>query len=529
MDISLELLLELLQSVEWLEASCPSVSVPFEKALISDVALLPTGSAKLEKNILWCGFLSNILTMDNSLREGRSFLALGTDSEFDAISRKKDCNCIFLPQRIGLPPVFNEAAAIIKRLNVWEYQMDLAIARRDSIQKLVDISESIMKNPIVIWNNSFEIQAYSRNRNIDRPQLQKVLKTGHFSGEDMDIIAKMNYLKDSDHYSTLTMVYPPNWMNCPFALRVFMEGQKSIVSMVQYFLNSSPMLGQLELLHLFEVKFEFYVGSVLKTGQRNKTYVYEPLLVDLLDGHITRKEDILDRMRTINIPFEAKYRLYQIRFEKFTAALASYARNNCKSIFPYSKLVLHHESLFLLDRENCNSTKSTTEEYQKENLSSLMEICSAFCGISNIVPDLTYVRTAFLQTESVLHARELMDQSRRVWRFQEDFFWDMVDCYSKERGIRSALLYYRPLEILIENDRATGNDNLRLLDIYLNCDRNITNTAKVMNLHRNSVIYRLERIEQMLNGSLNDPDLRFNLLVSLKILQFIGRKQNETG
>jgi hypothetical protein len=35
MQISLELLLESLQSVEWLEAACPQVTVSFENAPIS--------------------------------------------------------------------------------------------------------------------------------------------------------------------------------------------------------------------------------------------------------------------------------------------------------------------------------------------------------------------------------------------------------------------------------------------------------------------------------------------------------------
>jgi len=523
MEISLELLSESIQSVEWMEAACFKVTVPFENTLIIDVALLPTGNALLAKEILWCGFLSSILTMDSGIREGRSFLALGTEAEFSDLSRKADCNCLFFLQQVGLASVFNETSTIIRNLNDWEHRLDLSIARRESIQKLMDISEPMMKNPIIIFNNSFDIQAYSRNHSMNRPQLQKVLQAGHFSGEDLKILVKMNYLRESDQYATMKLCYPPNWMNCQFALRVFMEGQKSVIIMVQYFLDCPPTPGQLELLHMFEAKMEIYAERVLKTGQRSKTYVYEPFLIDLMDGHMNRKEDILDRIRAVNIPFEGRYQLYQLRFEKFTLALASYARNNCKSIFPFAKLVVHHDSLFILDRDD--HQKSGSEEYRGENLNQLLETCCACCGVSNIVPDLTNIRTAFLQTETALHVRTLIDPSRRIWYFGEAYFWDMVDYYSTQRGIAAQLLYYRPLDVLIENDRATSNDNLHLLDVYLNCDRNITKTAKQMNLHRNSIIYRLERIEQMLNGSLHNPELRFNLLVSLKILHYIECKK----
>lgn len=520
MEISLELLLETLQLVEWVEASCPRVSVSRESALVSQTALLPTGVAALDPGTLWCGYASALLTMDAGLRAGRSFLALGTEAEFDAISRRQDCNCLFFPVWLGLPSIFNEVMSVFLRFQAWDHAMELAIARKESVQKLVDLTDSLMENPLVLFNNSFEILAYSRNRPVESPQLNKVLQAGHFSGEELEILVRMNYLKESDQFSTLKLCYPPNWANCQFAMRIFLEGQKAVITMVQYFLRQPPTLAQLELLHLFELKMERYAGCVLKTGQRSKQYVYEPFLIDLLDGHLSRQDEILDRVRAINLPFKAQYRLYQLRFEKFTLALASYVRNNCKSIFPSSKIVVHHNRLFILDREDA-AQKNGTREYRDQHLRQLLEICGACCGVSDSVPDLSQVHIAYLQTESALSARDMLRSDAAVSRFGDVFFWDMLSCFLDRRGIPARLLYFRALDVLMENDRATGNDNLRLLDVYLNCDRNITNTAKAMNLHRNSVIYRLERISEMLEVSLSDPEVRFQLLVSLKILSYL--------
>jgi hypothetical protein len=92
---------------------------------------------------------------------------------------------------------------------------------------------------------------------------------------------------------------------------------------------------------MFETKLDLYADRVLKTGQRSKNFLYEPFLIDLIDGHMSSKEDILDRIRAINIPFAGKFRLYQICFEKFTTALASYTRSNCKSVFPSARFRYH--------------------------------------------------------------------------------------------------------------------------------------------------------------------------------------------
>ena len=58
----------------------------------------------------------------------------------------------------------------------------------------------------------------------------------------------------------------------------------------------------------------------------------------------------------------------------------------------------------------------------------------------------------------------------------------------------------------------------RLLYVYLSQDRNTTRTAAKLGMHRNNVIYRVNRLEQRLGISLDDPDLRLRLLVSYHIL-----------
>ena len=40
-------------------------------------------------------------------------------------------------------------------------------------------------------------------------------------------------------------------------------------------------------------------------------------------------------------------------------------------------------------------------------------------------------------------------------------------------------------------------------------------------MHRNSVIYRLGKIQEILGFDLNDPDVRLRVLISFKILELI--------
>ena len=42
-------------------------------------------------------------------------------------------------------------------------------------------------------------------------------------------------------------------------------------------------------------------------------------------------------------------------------------------------------------------------------------------------------------------------------------------------------------------------------------------------MHRNSVIYRLQKIQDILNLDLDDPDVRMRLMITFKIMQMQGK------
>jgi len=61
---------------------------------------------------------------------------------------------------------------------------------------------------------------------------------------------------------------------------------------------------------------------------------------------------------------------------------------------------------------------------------------------------------------------------------------------------------------LLEQPPDRRRESLRTLRTYLDTGRSIGQTARLLHMHRNSVRYRIARIEQMLDVDLNDPDER---------------------
>ena len=75
----------------------------------------------------------------------------------------------------------------------------------------------------------------------------------------------------------------------------------------------------------------------------------------------------------------------------------------------------------------------------------------------------------------------------------------------------------------LDDGKGGSYSNLELLYVYLISERNIALTARRVHMHRNGVLYRIQKIHDMLKLNLESPDVRLRLLISFKILEMEGR------
>ena len=70
---------------------------------------------------------------------------------------------------------------------------------------------------------------------------------------------------------------------------------------------------------------------------------------------------------------------------------------------------------------------------------------------------------------------------------------------------------------LKQYDEAHHTELYQTLEVYLNHERGLNQTAQVLGLHRNSLMYRLKRIEQLTGVNLEDAQVRLHLMLSYKL------------
>lgn len=90
----------------------------------------------------------------------------------------------------------------------------------------------------------------------------------------------------------------------------------------------------------------------------------------------------------------------------------------------------------------------------------------------------------------------------------------------QERGLAAEFCQY-VLGTLVAYDRAHNADLLHTLRTYFRCNSNAIEAARTLFLHRNSLQYRLDRIEEVLDCDLHDPHTRLALNLAVEMAELL--------
>jgi purine catabolism regulator len=89
--------------------------------------------------------------------------------------------------------------------------------------------------------------------------------------------------------------------------------------------------------------------------------------------------------------------------------------------------------------------------------------------------------------------------------------------------------YSETLGPLLDSDNRSNGALIETLEGFFRCNGNLSETARTMHLHRNSLLYRLGRIEELLGRSLEDPELRLSLQIALKMRHLFPENKKDSA
>lgn len=421
------------------------------------------------------------------------------------------CNVILVDPRADFVAVCNALNHRIRGLIEWELAIERALLKGCDIQGLLDLSEHMLCNPALIMSKSLRLVAYTKGIPLENEVLEQTVERGYFPDELIQYLIKKDHLSTIEGMRETGITYPEeNFVKCPIITRAFGPNPLNINTISVYCLNSEPTAGEVDLVDYIGGLI-FRLASAENKPAQSSNRKAEYLLLDLLTG-TTDEVEISAKAELSRIPFEGALCLYCLRIEQGADTLANYLLTVLQSQYHVCAALRHEGFLVFLDNDGLRGETGRLEftgwleDFLADN--------RAVCGSSRVFDRLSGAAAAFEQAKAALMLGTRLHPGKRLYRYMDYYVYDLMS--SSNRGLESMCVYLDKLEKIKERDIKRGSDNLELLHALLRNERNITSVSKEMHLHRNSVVYRMERIEEYLDMKLDDPVERLALELSIR-------------
>ena len=150
-----------------------------------------------------------------------------------------------------------------------------------------------------------------------------------------------------------------------------------------------------------------------------------------------------------------------------------------------------------------------------QNKSSTSSSLLYSCGIGRVAKNLQGIPQTFREAQQALEIGRRLFGEGKLHSFARLGIYRLLFYLDGHDELLS--FYQETLGPLLQHDSRNDGTLIETLEGFFQCNGNLSETARMMHLHRNSLLYRLGRIEEILGHTLEDAELRLSLQIALKI------------
>ena len=170
----------------------------------------------------------------------------------------------------------------------------------------------------------------------------------------------------------------------------------------------------------------------------------------------------------------------------------------------------------VLDEKNF-SKKFAEELYGK--LRDNLKVLDFIIGIGKSYDRVLELKNSFNEALEVINLAKKIHIENKVLHFDDYIIYHFLDSNISNNNL--VKFYESTLSKLVKYDAANNTNFIETLTQYFVNGGNVSNTAKDLYLHRNTLIYRLNLISEILNVDLKDSEKVLELQLGLKAMELL--------
>lgn len=486
------------------------------------VQLLPEEAAELEPKHLYFCRLSQLAR--SAMAELSWLYLVCVEDEMLENPGGIKCQMILVRSDYSATKIFNTVQALFFRMNKWERDMYRAIADKVPVQSLLNLCADNFRKPLFVFDYALNTIASINDTHSMDAIVNTISSNGGLPDNYIRFIIDNNILTAAKSYKKLGLLR--NTLKRPFnvLIKSLRANTLSVDCVVMFFGRELPTPSDYDYMRYFVNMLDRFIQL---NGKGNDRQVKndQSFFTDCIEGRIVSRADMQRRAMLVGIPCQGRFSLSCVRFDSFSYSSAIYLMDELAAANPSAVIFVYKQEVILIN----NESKFPNSEADKETIAmrsdDYLKKHNAKVGISGICTDLFALRISYIQASAAIELGTLLDPGCFRYRYRDYFFYHIIN--SANKSIDFKYLYAQRLNPVIDYDREHCSDNVKLLEVYLMNEFSVSKTAEIMHLHRNSVIYRLDKIKTLMGESLEDPVFRANLLLSCFSLRLKNAMENE--
>ena len=378
------------------------------------------------------------------------------------------------------------------------------------IQPIVDKFTRGFNNPVFVFDAGYHLIACNYDMAVQHPAGKHIVEQMGLTEEDFRLINKRRIhekIKKSDHP---IIVYHEE-IGCEQML-CSIDTRKDIGHIVINAVNRPFNEMDIQLMTMLkeglyqQMRKEEFVKD-------NNGFPYEYFLKDLLDGKIATPRQYLAQLNYVNAEFSDSMYCLVVETARSSSTLNVFLiRNRFEFLLPNTKTLMYNGEiivLFCLEKQ----TELSEEDYQ--NIRKLCVQHGLFAGISNNFTSLLDLAGYYKQAIRAIEIGTAAEPVPGLYIYNQYFMEHMAHIFFQKES--PEVFCHPKMKYLLDYDKEHDSQLAYSLYMYLLYERNSAAAAEAMFIHRNTLNYRLAKVDSLVHIDYRNSLERQYLILSYEV------------
>lgn len=410
---------------------------------------------------------------------------------------------------------------------MWENELDRIVLRKGSLHELLNVGNSGIDDFMICIDVSCNVLAHTESAQPPDSAFRNAVETGRQTSDNMEPSSEM-MCKSHETVDEQGIVFIEPTATHPkpqLQFKLHVEDTR-FATLVLASATETISRGKRDLFASLAMR----VKPICESLWRDQVRIDSPhhfFFTRLIEGDIPEGGYLNAHLETTVIPHPAQLKLILLDLEHAQgiplSAVADAARLiNQGDCYRF----VHKEKLCVL----CYAALGDNQLSHEKSVAQLERFIRQPFGIvgssSQIFENIADLDLAYRQADMAANLRSLIEKEGAndivtpniaLIPFENCLIYYLVGAPNKDERFLAFSFSHTLMQKISAEDAEHGTNYLEIFWQYLACERNATAVAEQLHLHRNTVLYRIDKIQKRFELDLSSQEVREKMIIDFKV------------